>query len=508
MPVTIKYIGTSDNYAELPVTGKQSIWQIGQQEERPDNEASLLMATGLFYSPPVPVFASTNLTGGSRFSVSGRDVFPDQFAFRGTTAGIVMLNWADATIGSPTAGWTVTKDASKTWGGLPSLKVTATAGAADTLACDITIPAIYLGGAKRIAFAVATDDSYLSGDATNWAQLWFAYSGSTTHRVTSFVGASHAPGEWFDSGALYDAETVGAGHVTGTAQWAKVAAEETTTVKLVLTKRAGQALSQLNIGPVYTDPIRDRKATISLFMDGNYSGQYKYARQMLQAYGLRASMSLVVPWVGVQSGTMSEAEILHMEDLGHELICHTGSPGDYGWDNTTKYPDGSEYELVKADVKAAFDWMLARNRTRGIGYGVVGFTNGLVNTQTLSRRRNIAQALRDAGMKKIRQLGGYTGSYYGNGRENQLVLPMSRAVTAADATATVTAAIDAVEARGGWSGLTFHDVALAGATGNNVNVDVFEAVLDYLATREKAGGVRVIPFAEAMNEMETVPLPA
>ena len=74
MPVTIKYIGTSDNYAELPVTGKQSIWQIGQQEERPDNEASLLMATGLFYSPPVPVFAATNLTGGSIFSAAGKPV--------------------------------------------------------------------------------------------------------------------------------------------------------------------------------------------------------------------------------------------------------------------------------------------------------------------------------------------------------------------------------------------------------------------------------------------------
>ena len=64
MAVTIKYIGTADNYAELPVTGKQSVWQVGQQEERPDNEAALLMATGLFSSQPVPVFASANLTGG------------------------------------------------------------------------------------------------------------------------------------------------------------------------------------------------------------------------------------------------------------------------------------------------------------------------------------------------------------------------------------------------------------------------------------------------------------
>ena len=51
---TIKYIGSADNYSELPVTGNQSLWQIGQQEERPDAEAGLLLATGLFSSPAHP----------------------------------------------------------------------------------------------------------------------------------------------------------------------------------------------------------------------------------------------------------------------------------------------------------------------------------------------------------------------------------------------------------------------------------------------------------------------
>jgi len=48
MAKTIKYTGSADNYAEIAVTGKQSVWQVGQQEERSDADATLLLATGQF----------------------------------------------------------------------------------------------------------------------------------------------------------------------------------------------------------------------------------------------------------------------------------------------------------------------------------------------------------------------------------------------------------------------------------------------------------------------------
>ncbi len=71
MPTTIKYIGTADNYAELAITGKQSVWQVGQQEERTDAEAALLLSTGMFSTPSKPVTATTNLTGGIELSAGG-----------------------------------------------------------------------------------------------------------------------------------------------------------------------------------------------------------------------------------------------------------------------------------------------------------------------------------------------------------------------------------------------------------------------------------------------------
>lgn len=67
MAQTIKYIGNQDNWFEVAVTGKQSCWQVGQQEERSDAEAALLLATGLFYSAPEPVMTYKNLTGVIKF---------------------------------------------------------------------------------------------------------------------------------------------------------------------------------------------------------------------------------------------------------------------------------------------------------------------------------------------------------------------------------------------------------------------------------------------------------
>lgn len=48
MAKTIKYIGTQDRWPELAYTGKQSVWTLGQTEERSDTEAAQLMATGKF----------------------------------------------------------------------------------------------------------------------------------------------------------------------------------------------------------------------------------------------------------------------------------------------------------------------------------------------------------------------------------------------------------------------------------------------------------------------------
>ncbi len=48
MSKTIKYTGTQTRWSELSTTGKQAVWQPGQQDERSDSEAALLLAAGVF----------------------------------------------------------------------------------------------------------------------------------------------------------------------------------------------------------------------------------------------------------------------------------------------------------------------------------------------------------------------------------------------------------------------------------------------------------------------------
>lgn len=77
----IRYIGTQDRWPELAVTGRQSMWFRGQQEDRPDAETAQLMATGLFRVVPVTPEVSSGPDGG--FAV----VLPDRSQVRlGTRA--------------------------------------------------------------------------------------------------------------------------------------------------------------------------------------------------------------------------------------------------------------------------------------------------------------------------------------------------------------------------------------------------------------------------------------
>lgn len=61
------------------------------------------------------------------------------------------------------------------------------------------------------------------------------------------------------------------------------------------------------------------------------------------------------------------------------------------------------------------------------------------------------------------------------------------------------AIVDKVIARGGISGLTYHDIVLTGESGNNRNVDTFAADMAYIAGKVTAGAIRVLPMSEAFD---------
>ena len=277
-------------------------------------------------------------------------------------------------------------------------------------------------------------------------------------------------------------------------------------MRLVMTCAAGgiPVESAVAIGPLIGDAWT--APTLTIFADGNYSGQYKYLRSLLAQYGLRASLATIPYWIAEgRAGIMTASHMDAMIGDGHEAIHHTGLAGpagnvDVGWDNTVKYPDGQEYALVKADVEATQAYFRARGWTAGLGYGVVGFTSGLSGSQTILRRRNIIRGLRDGGLRHVRQLGGYTQSHFEHADHGPLVKQVTTMVQTSVAypTVSVQALVDKLLLRGGWTGITYHDLVLTGESGNSRNVDAVAADLDYIGAKVRSGDLRVLPMSEAI----------
>jgi hypothetical protein len=92
MSKTIKYTGAQVRWPELAYTGKQSVWQPGEQDERSDAEAALLLATGLF----TQVYTLNDLPLPSLVSGAGnrRAAVPWQLSGRVDTA----TSFRDATM--------------------------------------------------------------------------------------------------------------------------------------------------------------------------------------------------------------------------------------------------------------------------------------------------------------------------------------------------------------------------------------------------------------------------
>lgn len=127
MPITIKYTGSVDRWPELAVTGKQSNWRVGQQEERSDAEAFLLLGTGLFTGVGMPVMAAPDSRGFAAVHAGQR--LPNASGiYPRVPQSLVLKRMADQVGVSVTGTATAAIDAASPFG-RPALKLSAMAGA-------------------------------------------------------------------------------------------------------------------------------------------------------------------------------------------------------------------------------------------------------------------------------------------------------------------------------------------------------------------------------------------
>lgn len=90
MAKTLKYSGSQDRWSEVAITGKQSIWRIGQTEERSDQEATALLSTGLFAD-----LGAQARPYGSTGSANTIVLFGDSITYQNTIATATALNAQD-----------------------------------------------------------------------------------------------------------------------------------------------------------------------------------------------------------------------------------------------------------------------------------------------------------------------------------------------------------------------------------------------------------------------------
>lgn len=466
---------------------------------KPSSDEGSLFAKFLKYFNLVGgVGSKTNsVTGRIEVSSGEASVFS-----KSKSVKTAIVDYANVSIGAPTSGWTCIKSTEKIVDGLQTLKVTAIAGAADDGVIVLTFPAKFFGAAKRLGFGICSSDIYISGNPSQVVQM-FINTSAGGHRIQCASNDSHVSGD-FDFRWSYvgvDLENV----VSLQSKWPNLALDNVTSISLVVKKRAGMELAPIYISPVIADPVGGvSPSVLTLFFDGGYVSQYN-ASKMLKSRGLTASFATVVPRIGSSGAYMTLDQVRELYSDGHEMICHTGTAGEVGWDDAGKYPDGSEYALVKADIQAFQSWAAVNGFSSGLNYGVVGFTNGLISSQTLTRRDNISRAIVDAGVIKVRQLGGWTGPYYGDSFSPSYTTPSTTMLDASLSVSTITGIIDTLIARpGGWHGLTMHSLLATGATGNAINADTLRQVLDYIDAKVSVGQLRVMNFSQAMSQYRQI----
>jgi len=417
--------------------------------------------------------------------------------------GQVAVDWSACSLGAVTANWSVEVDNAVTYCGLPTLKISGTAASVATLNVTITLPAaLHLGSAKRYTCFIKSSDRQIIGDNTQTAQIRFNYSAGGIQTVQAYTTASSWDGSDWVSGTAYDGDANTTGHTSNPTVWAKVDSEETSSIALVMGAPSTPGTFTVWLSPFLTDPICP--PVLSIFMDGNYASQYTYLRQALARANIRASLAIDVPRIGSSASYMTLAQIGKMYDAGHECVRHTGAGAALGWDNTTKYPDVSVYADVKADCDAYRTWAVANGFTRGVGYGVIGWTNGMVKTQTLARRNSIAQAVYDSGERHVRTLTTAVSTYdshFEHTDHSPLFKNPGLQILATTTQGNVDTFIAGLKARGGWNSITFHTAVLSGGSGNDINASVLDTVMSSIVTEVAAGTIVCLPFSEAMEEI-------
>lgn len=435
-------------------------------------------------------------------------------------SGASVCDWQAATGSvslSAGAGATAALDSSVALFGKPTMKCTFSTAASDTFIATFTLTnPVRLRDIKSLQIPLLfTSNQAANGGIGAGAtpfQVWLETSDSKSIRAQCRF-------EFLQSGAWttlsFDRATA---YITGTGSLASLdaAGVKVNSIKIVQATNNTAA----NANPVWVGEIRSDvsvgKGRVSIVMDGEYISQYTILKDILAANNLRTSLAIVTSQIGTGGALpcMSVAQIDEMYKAGHEVINHTyeaapgtGATKKGGYADVTQWPAASD---VAEDIRAQWAFLKSNGWTRGIGYGVWGYTSVYDPTYSAARQSLVTAGLKSAGVLALRKSVGYAGESNAGVIPPLTKMPVdpfvitgSIQITNTNTAAEVKACIDQAELTGQWVIITVHRAVAASPGSLEMTTANFSDWMAYLKSRVDAGGVICAPFGETFNELMT-----
>lgn len=228
-------------------------------------------------------------------------------------------------------------------------------------------------------------------------------------------------------------------------------------------------------------------ARLMITQDDGYAAWFSQGLPVLEAFGLRATMSIIAALVGTAPQWVTSAQLRQAYARGHDLCPH-------GQNALNTLPTD---DARRADIQFNVKYLEGLGLTRALKYYV--YPNGVY--QTAPGNQGIINALKSLGIRAARGTTSPRTTKIGAGLgDNRYLLPIigDDAATSFD---TIKARLDAAVLNGDLCHLMYHDLAQSGAAGITVNVDKLARVCEYVAELQALGKLRVITASQLLAEV-------
>lgn len=217
-----------------------------------------------------------------------------------------------------------------------------------------------------------------------------------------------------------------------------------------------------------------------LTFDDGTSGHYDYAKPRMDTNG-QAGVAFITTSVIGDGGQLTKAQLTIMQSAGWDISNHTRT-----------HPDLTDYSYmtqvtIEEQIDDAYDWLVTNGFSAGAKFFAYpfGHYDQAVITKVKERHR-IARC----------SIGGIYQAHFSMLDNDQEFLMKAIWPDASTSTATVEDWIDRAIVQKGLLVFLFHEIVASGATGSEINRANFEALSDYLKTKQDAELIEVVTLSD------------